>query len=230
MRDYQPDKFYSADPSQSFYLFQRQQMVEAQLAGRGIKDERVIRAFLKIPRHLFVDEHLSKQAYEDNPLPIGCNQTISQPYMVAFMLEHLDLHSNHKVLEIGTGSGYQTALLAELSSDVYTIDRLPELTESAKKRLEKSGYHSIHYNSGDGSLGWKEFAPYDRIIVSAGSPQIPNKLVEQLSNDNGILLCPVGNEFSQDLIQIIKRNNRIEKNNLGSCVFVKLVGEEGWKE
>lgn len=205
-------------------------MVESQLASRDIKDERVIHAFLKIPRHLFVDEKLSKQAYEDNPLPIGCNQTISQPYMVAFMLEHLDLHNGHRVLEIGTGSGYQTALLAELSRNIYTVDRLPELTESARKRLEQLGYHSIHYKTGDGSLGWDEFAPYDRIIVSAGSPQLPNKLIDQLTPDNGILLCPVGNEFSQDLIQIIKRHNSIEKNNFGSCVFVKLLGKDGWKE
>ncbi|MEW6027359.1 MAG: protein-L-isoaspartate(D-aspartate) O-methyltransferase [Planctomycetota bacterium] len=205
-------------------------MVEAQLVNRGITDERVIGAFLKVPRHLFVDEHLTKQAYDDNPLPIAGNQTISQPYMVALMLEHLHLQSNHKVLEIGTGSGYQTALLTELCREVYTIDRLAELTAIARKRLGKLGYHSINYKTGDGTLGWPENAPYERIIISAGSPRVPDKLIEQLSNDNGILLCPVGNEFSQDLIQVIKRNGRIEKNNLGSCVFVKLVGEEGWKE
>jgi len=246
-----------ADPNQSYYLFQRRQMVEGQLASRGIKDERVIQAFLKVQRHLFVDESNVKQAYEDNPLPIGCNQTISQPYMVAFMLEQLDLHSNHKVLEIGTGSGYQTALLAELSREVYpvrktpeqghtndainntagglsngvyTIDRMPELAQTAQKRLARLGYRSIHYKSGDGTLGWEEFAPYDRIIVSAGSPRVPPKLVEQLSANNGILLCPVGNEFSQDLIRVIKRLDRIDQDNLGACVFVKLVGKEGWPE
>lgn len=230
MRDYQPNKPAAGEITQSYYLYQRQQMVEAQLVSRGIRDERVISAFLKVPRHLFVDERLAKQAYDDNPLPIGGNQTISQPYMVAFMLEHLCLQSNHKVLEIGTGSGYQTALLAELSDNVYTIDRLPELTASARKRLGKLGYHSIRYKTGDGTLGWAESALYERIIISAGSPRLPDKLIEQLSANGGILLCPVGNEFSQDLIQVIKRNNRIEKNNLGSCVFVKLVGEEGWKE
>jgi protein-L-isoaspartate(D-aspartate) O-methyltransferase len=219
-----------ADPNQSDYLFQRQQMVEIQLAGRGIKDERVINAFLKIPRHLFVDEPNIKQAYEDNPLPIGCNQTISQPYMVAFMIEQLNLHNNHNVLEIGTGSGYQTALLAELSREVYTVDRMPELAQTAQKRLELLGYRSIHYKTGDGTLGWEEFAPFDRIIISAGSPRVPNELIKQLSANNGILLCPVGNKFSQDLIRVIKRNDHIEQNNLGSCVFVKLVGAEGWKE
>ena len=230
MRDYQPDKSYSANHNQSDYLFQRQQMVETQLSNRGIKDKRIINAFLKIPRHLFAGEPNIKQAYEDNPLPIGYNQTISQPYMVAFMLEQLDLHSNYKVLEIGTGSGYQTALLAELSNQVYTMDRLPELAQTAQKRLELLGYRSIHYQTGDGTLGWEEFAPFDRIIVSAGSPRIPNKLIEQLSADSGILLCPVGNEFSQDLIRVIKRADHVEQDKLGSCVFVKLVGSEGWPE
>ena len=219
-----------AGHNQSDYLFQRRQMVETQLAGRGIKDNRVIRAFLKVPRHLFVDGPNIQQAYEDNPLPIGCNQTISQPYMVAFMLEQLDVHSNYKVLEIGSGSGYQTALLAELSNDVYTIDRLPELAKASEKRLARLGYSAIHYKTGDGTLGWDEFAPYDRIIVSAGSPSVPNKLVEQLNVNNGILLCPVGNELSQDLIRVIKRFDHIEQDNLGSCVFVKLIGADGWKE
>ena len=227
MRDYQPNKSCSADPNQSYYLFQRQQMVESQLASRNISDSRVIQAFLKIPRHLFVNESDINQAYEDNPLPIGCSQTISQPYMVAFMLEQLDLHSNNKVLEIGTGSGYQTALLAELSGEVYTMDRMPELTQNAQKQLE---YKSIHYKTGDGTQGWKESAPFDRIIVSAGSPRIPSKLIEQLSNHNGILLCPAGNEFSQDLIRITKSSGHIKQDNLGSCVFVKLVGAEGWEK
>ncbi|HLD36067.1 MAG TPA: protein-L-isoaspartate(D-aspartate) O-methyltransferase [Planctomycetota bacterium] len=204
-------------------------MVESQLASRDIKNDRILHAFLKVPRHLFVNEPNIKQAYDDNPLPIGCNQTISQPYMVAFMLEQLDLHSNYKVLEIGTGSGYQTALLSELSNEVYTIDRMPELVQTAKKRLEQLGYQPVHYKTGDGTLGWKEFAPFDRIIVSAGSPKVPNKLIDQLSTNNGILLCPVGNEFSQTLIRIIKRGDHIEQDNLGSCVFVKLVGAEGWE-
>jgi len=134
------------------------------------------------------------------------------------------------VLVVDDGSRDQTALLAELSNEIYTMDRLSDLAQTAQKRLELLGYHSIHYKTGDGTMGWEEFAPYDRIIVSAGSPQIPNKLIEQLSADNGILLCPVGNELSQDLIRVIKRYGHVEQDNLGSCVFVKLVGAEGWKE
>jgi len=219
------------------YLYQRKRMVETQIISRGIKDQRLIQAFLKVPRHFFVENSLKLQAYDDNPLPIGFNQTISQPYMVAVMLEYLNIKSSHKVLEIGTGSGYQTALLAELAKEIYTIERLPSLSQLAQERLKQLGYNSpdneqlgsVHYKIGDGTLGWHEFVPYDRIIISAAAPDIPQGLIKQLT-DNGIMLCPVGNEYYQDLIQIIKHGDKTEKNNLGSCVFVKLIGKEGWEE
>jgi protein-L-isoaspartate(D-aspartate) O-methyltransferase len=212
-------------------------MVETQIIARGIKDQKVIQAFLKVPRHFFVENSLINQAYDDTPLPIGFNQTISQPYMVAFMLEHLNLKDNHKVLEIGTGSGYQTALLAELVKEIYTIERIAELSQLAQIRLKQLGYHSvrttrlvsIYYKINDGTLGWNEFAYYDRIIISAAAPNTLQSLIKQLA-DNGIMLCPVGNEYYQDLIQIIKHGEKIEENNLGSCVFVKLIGKEGWKD
>jgi protein-L-isoaspartate(D-aspartate) O-methyltransferase len=219
------------------YLERRNQMVEAQIISRGIKDRSVIQAFLKIPRHFFVEDSLKPRAYDDNPLPIGLDQTISQPYMVAFMLEHLDVKNSHKVLEIGTGSGYQTALLAELAREVYTIERLSHLSQIAQETLKQLGYNTsgsaqlahVYYKIDDGTLGWPEFAPYDRIIISAAAPDIPHILVKQLA-DNGIMLCPVGNEYYQELIRITKSGAQIEKDNLGPCVFVKLVGKEGWKE
>lgn len=234
MRDYRQDN--SCQYPECF-LDQRKRMVETQIVTRGIKDQRVIHTFLKVPRHFFVENSLKLQAYDDHPLPIGFNQTISQPYMVAFMLEHLNIKSSHKILEIGTGSGYQTSLLAELAKEVYTIERLPQLSELAQERLKQLGYNfpsngqfaSVYYKIDDGTLGWHEFAPYDRIIISAAAPNIPQSLIEQLA-DNGIMLCPVGNEYYQDLIRITKHGDKTEKNNLGSCVFVKLVGKEGWKE
>lgn len=264
MRDYRPNN--SCQYPECF-LDQRKLMVETQIITRGIKDQRVIHAFLKVPRHLFVANSLELQAYDDHPLPIGFNQTISQPYMVAFMLEHLDIKSSHKVLEIGTGSGYQTSLLAELAKEVYTIERLPQLSQIAQERLKQLDYNlscneqfaslpdrssarpteparlfgrsggwsfgqvraGVYYKIDDGTLGWHEFASYDRIIISAAAPEIPQSLIKQLA-DNGIMLCPVGNEYYQDLIQITKYGGKIEENNLGSCVFVKLVGKEGWKE
>ncbi|MDI6788859.1 MAG: protein-L-isoaspartate(D-aspartate) O-methyltransferase [Planctomycetota bacterium] len=225
MRDYLTNNSPGAD-----YLSQRELMVETQLKARGIKNQQIIQAFLKIPRHLFVDDHLISQAYDDNPLPIGFKQTISQPYMVAFMLENLNLKANHKILEIGTGSGYQTALLAELCKEVYTVEKIDGLLESAQKMLKQLGLDSIHYRIGDGSLGWADFAPYDRIIVSAGSPQVPPTLIKQLNSDDGILICPVGNEYHQELIQVVKYQSKVKMHNLGSCVFVRLVGEEGWKD
>jgi protein-L-isoaspartate(D-aspartate) O-methyltransferase len=212
------------------YFHQRKQMVQTQIVSRGVKDQRVIQAFLKIPRHLFVGEELVNQAYDDNPLPIGLGQTISQPYMVAYMLEHLKIESHHKVLEIGTGSGYQTALLCELSKEVYTVERLSQLSLEAKERLTRLGYSSIRYKREDGTLGWDEFAPYERIIISASSPQTPPTLIKQLSDDNGILLCPEGNEYFQEVVRTIKSHGRIQKDNLGSCVFVKLLGKEGWEQ
>ncbi len=204
-------------------------MVKTQLIPRGIKDEKVLNAMRKVPRHIFVPENRKDEAYEDGPLPIGYGQTISQPYMVAKMTELLEPDINKKVLEIGTGCGYQTAILAELFKEVYTIERIPELTEIAKENLKKLGYKNIHFKIGDGTVGWKEFAPYDAIIVTAGAPKVPESLKKQLSENGGILVIPVGDRFTQSLLKIKRKGNYYDTENLFFCAFVPLIGEEGWK-
>lgn len=187
------------------YRTARERMVETQIKARGIKDERVIQAMLKVPRHLFVEEALRDQAYGDFPLPIGEGQTISQPYIVALMTSALELKGPERVLEIGTGSGYQTAILAELVIWVYSIEKYPTLQERAKKILLKElGYKNITFKIGDGTLGWKEASPFDAIIVTAASPQIPLPLIEQLK-EGGRIVIPVGDEFSQMLIKGVKK-------------------------
>ncbi|MFH1228460.1 MAG: protein-L-isoaspartate(D-aspartate) O-methyltransferase [Planctomycetota bacterium] len=206
-----------------------QRMVETQIIARGINDIRVIRVFQKVPRHLFVQPEDINQAYEDRPLPIRHGQTISQPFMVAYMLEQLLLKGCEKVLEIGTGSGYQTALLSELAGEIYTIERIPELLESARQRLNKMDIKNVFYKIADGTLGWPEKKFFDRIIVSAGGPKVPEVLVEQLS-DGGFLLIPVGDEFCQELVRVRRQDNKTSTENLGSCVFVRLIGKQGWKE
>lgn len=203
-------------------------MVEDKIARRGIKDTRVLRAMEKVPRHFFVDEALLPQAYNDHPLPIGENQTISQPYIVALMIEALELKGNEKVLEVGTGSGYQTALLAELAGMVFSIERIASLAEKAMKRLEFLGYTNIKIKLNDGSIGWEEEKPFDRIIVSAATPSIPEPYLEQL-NDNGIIVIPVGLEDTQTLLKVRKIAGTIKIEDLGGCRFVKLVGKYAWK-
>ena len=207
----------------------RKQMVETQLIGRGITDDRVLRAFLDVPRHKFVPEKEIKTAYADFPLPIGHGQTISQPYMVALMTECLKLKGDERVLEIGTGSGYQTAILASLCKEVYTIDRIPELVGSAKKTLGNIGYDNIEFKTSDGTLGWIKEAPFDGIIVTAGSPKVPKALVNQLGK-KGYLVIPIGNSLSQMLTVIEKNKEKITSVDVCSCVFVPLIGEEGWKK
>jgi protein-L-isoaspartate(D-aspartate) O-methyltransferase len=211
------------------YRLARERMVETQIKARGIKDERVLKAMLKVPRHLFVDEALRDQAYGDFPLPIGEGQTISQPYIVALMTEALELKGNERVLEIGTGSGYQTAILAELVLWVYTIERFPTLLERAKKALKELGYKNISFKLDDGTLGWKEASPFDAIIVTAASPDIPPPLVEQLT-EGGRIVIPVGDEFSQTLIKGVKRGGKLHTKALEPVRFVKLVGAYGFKE
>jgi protein-L-isoaspartate(D-aspartate) O-methyltransferase len=211
------------------YRLARERMVETQIKARGIKDERVLKAMLKVPRHLFVDEALRDQAYGDFPLPIGEGQTISQPYIVALMTEALELKGNERVLEIGTGSGYQTAILAELALWVYTIERFPTLLERAKKVLKELGYKNISFKLDDGTLGWKEAAPFDAIIVTAASPDIPPPLVEQLAEGGGIVI-PIGDEFSQTLIKGVKKGGKLHTKALEPVRFVKLVGAYGFKE
>jgi len=211
------------------YRLARERMVETQIKARGIKDERVLKAMLKVPRHLFVDEALRDQAYGDFPLPIGEGQTISQPYIVALMTEALELKGNERVLEIGTGSGYQTAILAELALWVYTIERFPTLLERAKKVLKELGYKNISFKLDDGTLGWKEVAPFDAIIVTAASPDIPSPLVEQLA-EGGKMVIPIGDEFSQTLIKGVKKGGKLHTKALEPVRFVKLVGAYGFKE
>ncbi len=197
--------------------------------ARGLEDEYVIEAMKRVPRHLFVDKTYYHQAYNDYPLPIGYGQTISQPYMVAAMTELLELKGNEKVLEIGTGSGYQTAILALLCSRVYSIERIAELTKRARSTLHNLGFQNINLIVGDGSIGWPDYSPYDGIIVTAGAPEIPNALIAQLA-ENGKLVIPVGDEFSQVLNLVKKHKSRIYRNEYFGCTFVPLVGKGGWNK
>ena len=207
----------------------RRQMVETQLIPRGIKDKRVIEAMLKVPRHLFVREQDLYRAYDDMALPIGEGQTISQPYMVAKMTELLELKGDEKVLEVGTGSGYQAAVLGELAREVYSVERIESLARRAQEIIKKLGYDNVHIFTGDGSLGLQEHAPFDRIIVTAASPEVPKPLREQLS-EGGILVAPVGSRFSQQLVRLCKRGNRFEEDYSTLCVFVPLIGAYGWED
>jgi protein-L-isoaspartate(D-aspartate) O-methyltransferase len=203
------------------YKKKRKQMVEVQLKTRGIKDNRVLEAMKKIERHQFVPDNLKPNAYDDEPLPIGGGQTISQPYIVAYMTQALELKGGEKVLEIGTGSGYQAAILAELAKEVYTVEVYEELAEKAQHIIQKMGYHNIKYRVGDGTLGWKEYAPYDAIIVTAAPPKTPEPLKEQIKV-GGRMIIPVGHTF-QNLILFEKTEQKIKKKKLLPVRFVPLV-------
>lgn len=205
----------------------RKRMVETQIVGRGIRDPAVIRAMSTVPRHLFVEEALQDQSYGDFPLPIGNGQTISQPYIVALMTEALRLSGEETVLEIGTGSGYQTAVLAEIVRRVVSIERIGSIVTRARRTLEELGYHHVVIHLADGSMGWKESAPYEAVIVTAGSPEIPRELVEQLSID-GRLVIPVGSRHHQTLKRLTRHRDGEQVEDLGGCVFVPLVGRLGW--
>jgi protein-L-isoaspartate(D-aspartate) O-methyltransferase len=205
----------------------RRRMVEEQLAAQGIRDERVLDALRRIPRHLFVPEDVSDHAYENHPVAIGQGQTISQPYMVACMTQALALRGGEKVLEVGSGSGYQTAVLKAMNADVYSIERLPELSDRARGNVERAGYGGVHYKVGDGSRGWPEEAPFDRVIVTAGAPTMPVSLVEQL-RDGGSMVIPVGGEEEQELLLVRRGQGRVTRERICSCIFVKLLGDEGW--
>jgi len=207
----------------------REFMVNTQLISRGIKDERVLNAMRKVPRHLFVDESIQYKAYDDMALPIGEGQTISQPYMVAIMTELLELKGSEKVLEIGTGSGYQGAILSKLSREVYTIERVDVLAQKAGERFRSLGYTNIHVKAGDGTLGWPEEAPFDRIMITAATPKIPDVLMEQLSEE-GIILAPVGERFSQQLLKRTKSMGQYSDEYHTPCIFVPLIGEYGWQQ
>jgi len=203
------------------YKAQRDIMVRDQIKGRGFKDEKVIEAFNRVPRHLFVDQVNRDQAYEDFPLPIGKGQTISQPYIVALMTGALDLEGGEKVLEIGTGSGYQSAILAELVSEVYTIERIPELQERAREILKAIGYNNIFYKIGDGIEGWPEKAPFDGVIITAAVREVPSPLLEQLS-PGGRIVAPVGGTREQELLILTRGESGFEEQTLGKCRFVPL--------
>jgi len=206
----------------------RELMVERQLLPRGISDRRVLEAMRKVPRHLFVDEETQERAYDDAALGIGEGQTISQPYMVAVMTEFLGLAGGEKVLEIGTGSGYQAAVLAELAGEVYTVERVGSLSARASEVLRSLGYLNVHLSVGDGTKGWPEFAPFDRIIITAGAPDLPPPLIGQLA-EGGTIIAPVGDRFSQQLLKATMHKGKLTREFNVPCVFVPLVGEHGWK-
>lgn len=207
----------------------RQGMVKDQLIARGISDERVLAVFYKIEREKFVPSDLREDAYGDFPLSIGEGQTISQPYMVALMTQSLELKGCERVLEIGTGSGYQTAILAELSEEVYSVERIKSLAQKAESLLKKLGYSKVKIFVSDGTMGWKEFSPYDRILVTAGAKQVPQPLVNQLK-DEGIMVIPVGSVYSQELRVIRKKKGRGRSTTVERCIFVPLIGKYGWSE
>ena len=217
----------SSVPDGGGFELPRGRMIAEQLERRGIRDPRVLLAIAKVPRHLFVEEALVGRAYGDHPLPIGEGQTISQPYMVALMSEALELAGHERVLEIGTGSGYQTAVLAELCGKVFTIERLKSLSDRAMRRLDNLGYYNVLARVGDGSLGWREEAPFDAVLVTAGAPDVPPALVEQLAV-KGRLVLPVGDAQSQVLRKCVRDEATVHWSELGGCVFVKLIGQRAW--
>ena len=205
----------------------QEEMVTQQIMRRGVVTPRVIEAFRKVLRHLFVPEQFQSHSYNDHPLPIGEGQTISQPYIVALMTDLLDLSGEDKVLEIGTGSGYQAAILAELGKEVYTVERHKLLAERAEKILKELNYQNVKVLVGDGTKGWKEFSPYQKIIVTASAPDVPQPLFIQL-DEMGKLVIPIGGRWSQDLVLIEKRKGKMIRKSICGCVFVPLIGEYGY--
>jgi protein-L-isoaspartate(D-aspartate) O-methyltransferase len=205
----------------------RAQLIEQ--LSTSIKDERVLAAMSRVPRELFVPLEERNWSYEDRPLPIGFGQTISQPFIIALMTSSLELTGKEKVLEVGTGSGYQAAILAELARMVITVERLPVLAEAAKKALDSLGYKNVRVRLAEPALGWQVEAPYDAIIVTAGAPRVPERLLSQLAI-GGRMVIPVGSRYEQDLYKITKRKGKNMVHNLGGCRFVSLIGEDAWTE
>ena len=206
-----------------------ERMIQQQVVERGIRHERVLQALRKTPREQFFPDELRADAYADRAVPIGFGQTISQPYIVALMTHHLDVQPEHKVLELGTGSGYQTAILCRLAGEVFSIERLKPLLDAAFERVLALGFHNVHFRHGDGTLGWLEQAPFDRIVIAAGAPVIPATLLLSHLRDGGIAVVPVGPQDKQMLVRVRRRGDRLESTDICPCRFVKLVGEEGWK-
>jgi len=211
------------------YVQARERMVQEQLVSRGIKDPRVLWAMAKVPRHLFVEGELWNQAYDDHPLPIGAGQTISQPYMVALMVEALGLKGTERVLEVGTGSGYAVAVLAELCAQVFSVEGVEDLALKAGTTLTSLGYRNVSVLVADGTLGWEEHAPYDAVVISAAAPCIPRPLLEQVRTP-GYLVLPMGEKELQTLVRIRKDGEGIREEYLGECRFVKLRGKYGWED
>jgi len=209
------------------YAPERERMVKEQLEKKGIRDPRVLEAFRSVPRHRFVNPKDAESAYEDRPLALAEGQTISQPYMAALMTEKLDVAPGQRALEVGTGSGYQAAILASLGARVSTVERLPTLAAEAQKRLEQAGFTGIRFRVGDGTLGWREESPFDRIVVTAGAPDVPIALLSQLG-EGGILIVPIGDERKQELMRFRRGEGRVTRDRLCTCSFVKLIGAEGW--
>lgn len=211
------------------YVQARERMVKEQLVSRGINDPRVLRAMAKVPRHLFLERDLWDDAYEDQPLPIGSNQTISQPYMVALMAQALGLGGTERVLEVGTGSGYLAAVLSELCAEVFSVEMVQVLALKARALLSSLGYSNVSVLVGDGTLGWEEHAPYDVVVISAAAPCIPRPLMEQLTVP-GYLVFPMGEKELQTLVRIRKDREGIREEYLGECHFVRLTGKYGWED
>ena len=207
----------------------KEKMVKEQLISRGINDPKVLAAFRKVPRDKFVLKKYIEAAYADYPLPIGAGQTISQPYIVALMTQYLELSGNETVLEIGTGSGYQAAILAELAAKVYSVERVKSLAERARSNLKDLGYRNIEIKVADGTLGWKEFSPYDGIIATAGAPNIPRPLIEQLKIKTKLVI-PIGGRFNQMLTAVTKYEDKTESKQICACIFVPLVGRYAWEK
>ena len=210
------------EPARNRYADLREKMVDEQLRRRGVKDKRVLEVMRKVPRHLFVNSESMDHAYEDNAMPIQYGQTISQPYIVALMTELLELKPSSKVLEIGTGCGYQTAVLAEIVEQVYTVEILPKLAERASKRFEEFGYRNIYKKQGNGYYGWEEYAPYDRIIVTAAPKELPSRLIKQLA-EGGLMILPIG-DYHQDLVRIHSTEHGIECKTVSGVRFVPMTG------
>lgn len=211
------------------YSHAREKMVEEQVIRRGVKDERVIESMLKVERHLFVDSAFRPRAYKDTPLPIGNGQTISQPYMVALMTESLSIGPDDRVLEIGTGSGYQAAVLANLCQSVFSVERDPMLAKRARKVFDELKIHNIAIRVGDGTMGWREYAPYDGVIVTAGAPMMPQDLLNQVK-EGGRIVIPVGDIKNQRLCIYQKNGDKFDFSEVCSCTFVPLIGKEGWAD
>lgn len=207
-----------------------ERMIQQQVIDRGIRDERVLSALRATPRESFFPAESRKQAHADRSVPIGHGQTISQPYMVALMTQRLEVAATHRVLELGTGSGYQTAVLAKLAAEVWTIERVKPLLDEAFERLQSMGLRNIHYRFGDGTLGWSEAAPFDRVLITAGAPSVPEQLLLSQLKDGGLAVAPIGPQDEQMLVVIRRSGDSLKTTDVCPCRFVKLIGKNGWEE